>query len=472
MIKYDFDAQLIGEDGIAIPVFCEIRPPYVAGQKSQIQLSVPVQYLTQTHPRNPCKLIGKCGASLINLDGLHWRTFPTSSRYTLGLEEVDLLYVDKLIVKVPSSRRKREIRFHLAPISFLRSICSLNRLSGTSQSEELFVLDLPSLGKTSFMMEWVTSYYRDAQIPGANISIGFSAVVCLPEHVSLNEDELVTHFNKSLDVLSVLFRQAVTLHGWTYSESEIVTTWISPLNPNVARSAREDRGEHIVGTQAFAECATNLVQALGIADKSIQSLVRHLSQALNPHQSLRSSDHFLFMFAALERVIETAWVQEKTSFSRTSTTEIIVKHLEELNRAILADGGEDASEISARVKGLIRTVGGPRYWDKLQAFLRVYPLIDVYSRDLWPIVGTEKKRGLRELRHAIAHGSSSFVSVNVVAVAEWHLAILIERVIFVLLKLPIPEGIIPNSYLLKADGRGWYEREWWEPLRVEQDQPV
>jgi hypothetical protein len=472
MIKYDFDAQLIGEEGGKVPVFCEVQPPHVAGQKAQIRMSVPVQHLPQTPPRSPCKLVGTCGALAIKLEGVHWRTFPTSSPFTLGLEEVELLHVDRLIVKFPTSGTKREIRFHLAPISFLRSASSLTRLGSASHSEELFVLDLPGIGVTSFVMEWVTRYQRDAEIPGASISIGFSAVVCLSEHGKQDVDELVTQFKKALDVLSVLFRQAVSLHGWTYRDNEIISTWISPLDPNVTCSAHEDRGEYVARPQGFAECATGLAQAFGKADKAVQSLTRHLSLALNPHQNLRGSDHFMFMFAAFERVIEYAWMREKASFGQTSTTGTLVKHLEELNKAILAEGGEDAPTISARIKGLIGIVGGPSYRDKLQAFLRVYPTMGIYSRDLWPIVGTEKERGLRELRNAIAHGSSSFVSVNVVAVAEWHLAILIERVIFVLLNLAVPEGITPDSYLLKAGARGWYEREWWEPLRIEVDQPI
>lgn len=471
-MKYEFDAQLIGEDGIEVPVFCEIKAPCIAGQKSHIQVSVPIQHLSQMPPRSPCKLIGECGVVSIRMEGVYWRMFPTSSPFTHGMEKVELLHVDRLIVMFPSTGTRREVRFHLSPVSYLRSISSGTRFDNNSLTRELFLLDLPGLGSTSFALEWVIQNHRDEDIPGATISAGFSAVACLSENELDGIDELVSRFRKSLDVLSVLFRQATSLHGWTYTGGVSVTTWISPLAPNVTKSAREDRGRHLIRPQGFEEGATNLAQAYAKATPMTQSLVRHLSLALNPHQNLRDSDHFLFMFAALERVIETAWTQEKAKFNPTSTTEVLVKYLEEIDNSVIAKGGNDAQVISARLKGLIGIAKGPTYKDKFEAFLRVHAEMRVYSRDLWPVMGTVSERGLREIRHAIAHGSSSFVSVDVVAVAKWHLAILIERVVFVLLNLPVPEGIIPNSYLLRIGGRGEYERGNWEPLRSERDHPI
>ena len=95
-----------------------------------------------------------------------------------------------------------------------------------------------------------------------------------------------------------------------------------------------------------------------------------------------------------------------------------------------------------------------------------------YCSDLWPILNTGKNRGLKNVRDAIAHGTSSFVSVDVVAVAEWHLAILLERVVFVLLDMEVPAGIEPHTFLLRNSSKGWYERDWWEPLQSKPDYPI
>jgi len=150
----------------------------------------------------------------------------------------------------------------------------------------------------------------------------------------------------------------------------------------------------------------------------------------------------------------------------------VIQHLEQLKKAVVVEGGKSASEISARLEGLIGVVNRPSIRDKFESFLCVYPAMSQYCADLWPVLGSDKKRGLREVRHALAHGSSSFVSQDVVAVADWHLAILLERVIFVLLGMTAPEGISPGSFLLRTGGRGWYERDWWVPLQSKPDHSI
>ncbi len=331
------------------------------------------------------------------------------------------------------------------------------------------MLELPELGKTSFMAEWTTVYHRDAEIPGATVIAGFCAVADLPPDGPIDADRIVAKFRRSLDVLSVLFRQTVSLHGWTYSDGKTVSTWINPLEPKLTPSARELRGDFVERPQLFVECATNLTQAYARADEKTRSLVRHVSLAVNPHNNSRTADRFMFMFSALERVIESAWKQDQTRHSPAVTTAAMIKHLEQLQETVIAQGGENASEISMRIGGLISVVNRPSVRDKFAAFFHVYPAMTSYCGDLWPVIGSDKKRGLREIRHALAHGSSSFISLDVVAVAEWHLAILMERVVFVLLGLALPEGISPHSFLLRTGGKGWYERDWWVPLQSKPD---
>lgn len=153
-------------------------------------------------------------------------------------------------------------------------------------------------------------------------------------------------------------------------------------------------------------------------------------------------------------------------------THAVIKHLEKLKDAVVAEDGDDASVISARLGGLINVVNRSSIQDKLKAFFRVYPAMDHYCKDLWPILGSDKERGLREVRHALAHGSGSFISPDVLAVAKWHLSILLERVIFVLLDMPLPDGISPGSYWLQMGGKGWYELDWWGPLRSKPNQRI
>lgn len=472
MTKFDFDAELRGSDGTTLPVYCEVQLPNVGGQKAMIRLAVPAQYLTERAPENPCFLSGKSGAVAINMQELHWRSFPTSSRGALGLEFIELLHIKRLIVSRTLPGTVREIRFHLAPISFLRKESGFVCFGDKSMSEDLFILDLPGLGGTRFVAEWTTTYHRDAEVPGATVVAGFSAVANLPTEGPIDVDEMVAKFKSSLEVLSVLFRQAVTLHGWTYTDRETVSTWIAPLAPNITPSAHEDRGDFVALPQAFAESATKLVHAYGNANKRTRSLVRHLSVAVNPHRQSRTEDHFLFMFSALERVIESALWMDQTADRPAIAKNAVDELLKRLQKSVAAQGGEDAAEISARIEGLIGVVNRPSVRDKFGAFFRVYPLMVNYCGDIWPILGSGKERGLREIRNAMSHGRGSFVSLDVVSVAEWHLAILLERVIFVLLGMDLPDGISPGSFSLRIGGRGWYERDLWIALQSKPDQSI
>lgn len=472
MIKFDFDAELRGDDGTVLPVYCEVQPPEVGGQKSLIHVAVPAQHITENPPRNPCTLLGKKGAYTISMQEVHWRRFPISSKSTLGLQAIKLLYVGRLTIRHSRVSARREIRFHLPPISYLRTESSCVSFGDKSHTEDLFVLDLPGLGATRFVAEWSTIYHLDAEIPGATVIAGFSAVTGLSPDSPIDADQMVDKFKNSVEILSVLFRQAVTLHGWTYTDGQTVSTWIDPLEPNVTQSAREVRGDFVAMPQVFVECATRLTHAYGKIDAKTRSLIRHLSVAVNPHTNSRTNDRFLFMFSVLEMVIEFAWKRDQMPNSSAVTTHAVIQHLKQLKEDVIVEGGENAFEISARLEGLIGVVNRPSVRDKFEAFLRVYPAMNQYCADLWPVLGSDKKRGLREIRHALAHGSSSFVSHDVVAVAEWHLAILLERVIFVLLDMTLPEGIYPGSFLLRNGARGWYEKDWWVPLRSKPDQSI
>lgn len=471
-MKFCFDADLKGADGTSLPVYCEVLPAHVGGQKSNINLSIPSQFVTLKPPENPCMLSGKCGSSTITMSGIHWRSFPGSSKSQHGLEPIELLHIEKLTIESPSRSTEREARFHLAPISYLRSASSFISFGDKSQREEIFKLNLPKLGTVELITEWVNIHHRDSEIPGATVHAGFSALMALQPGTPFSIDEAVAQLKTSLQVLSILFRQAVSLHGWTYTDGQTVSTWINPLDPISTTSAREHRGKYVAAPQAFLDWASKLTHAYVNSDEKTRSLVRHISLAVNPYVKSKTADHFLFMFAALERVIEFSWKTDQTPSSPAHTTSAVISHLENLQKAVISENGENAGEIAARLKGLVGVVNRPSVREKFDAFLRVYPPMNQYCSDLWPILNTGKNRGLKNVRDAIAHGTSSFVSVDVVAVAEWHLAILLERVVFVLLDMEVPAGIEPHTFLLRNSSKGWYERDWWEPLQSKPDYPI
>lgn len=238
-------------------------------------------------------------------------------------------------------------------------------------------------------------------------------------------------------------------------------------------SAHEERGDFVEKPQDFEQCVNGLIRAFADAEPKTKSLVRHLLLVLNPYVENRNYDHFLSMFNAFERVIEAAWKMNSTPSCSCISNNALVSRLQGLIESVRADGGEDADVLIQRLSGFINTVeSGVSWTNKLESFLRVYPTLARCSADLWPVKGTDKKRELKEIRNALAHGRGSFVSMDVIAVANWHLGILMERLIFVLLGVVVPEGIRPYSDLLRHGAGGWYEKDFWTPLQSKPDQRI
>ena len=473
-MKFSFDAELKGSNGNVLPVHCEVQPPYLGGQKAHIQIAAPGSAITTMPPSSPCSLAAKCGALAVTMQGVHWRCFPTGSNTKHGLEPIELLHVEKLIVSGPSTDVNNEFEFHLGPVDYLRKESQyLPRRDGSAR-QELFALSNPELGDIRFVVDWVTVYNRSPEVLGASVFGGFCAIVKLPDSMPLDEAKIVEKFKSVLEVLSVLFRQAVQLHGWTFiHDHQSVTTWVGPMDPIVTTSAHEERGDFVERLQNFVQCANGLIRAYSDAKPNTRSLVRHVLLVLNPYSSRRSNDRFLGMFTALERVINAAWRHDSSPCSPAASNDELVSRLEGLIASVKANGGACADEVTARLAGYLNTVQSGVSWaDKFKSFLHVYPAMSHYSADLWPVQGTDKVRGLKEIRNVLSHGRSSFVSTDVIGVANWHLGILMERLIFVLLEIDVPEGIRPNSQLLRNGGRGWYERDFWTPLQAKKDQPI
>lgn len=472
-MKLSFDAELKGSNGKLLPVYCEVQTPHLGGQKAHIQIAVPGSAITTMPPSSPCTLAAKAGELAVTMQGVHWRYFPTWSNTKHGLEHIELLHVDRLTVGRPSTDTCKEFQFHLGPVDYLRNESNYLVRDGSAR-QDLFVLAHPEFGDIRFVVDWVTVYNHAPEVLGATVFGGFCAIVKLPESLPLDEEKIVEKFKSALEVLSVLFRQAVKLHGWTFSQDhQTVTTWVDPIDPIVTTSAHKERGDFVEKPLKFVNCANGLIRAYSDAEPKTRSLIRHLLLVVNPYVEKRNYDHFLSMFNAFERVIEAAWKMDSTPLSPCVTNNALVSLLEGLIESVQADGGDAAAVLAERLRRFIRTVDSGVSWTtKLESFLRVYPAVGHYCADLWPVKGTDKKRGLKEIRNALAHGRGSFVSMDVIAVASWHLGILLERLIFVLLGVGVPEGIRPSSDLLRNGGKGWYGSDYWIPLQSKQDQPI
>lgn len=468
-MKYGFDAWLKGADGTSLPVYCEVQIPHVGGQKASVLITISSEYLTDTPPKNPCEVVGTFGEISISISGVHWRIFPLNMGHAHGQQTVELLDVERMTLTLPYRTTDRELRFHLGPVKFLKSQSGAILFDGKASYKELFRLNIPGLGVTKFIMEWVTTYHRDAEIPSATTVAGFSAIVEAPMSTVVDAHHLARRFRRSLDVLSILFRQAITLHGWTWTDQRTTSTWLRPLSPIQTPCAHDERGDHVVLPASFVQVADALLDAFDKADRKTQSLARHIAVALNPHRGAQAENRFLFLYSVLERAVKSIAKNNKIDRPSDGSTKTLVRLLEELRAEVIRADAEYAEVVANRIMGLADQVQRPSSKDEYDRFFQTYPSMRYYSSDLWPLQGQGKNRGLKELRNAMAHGSSSYVPADVTSVAQWHISVWLERFIFVLFEMDVPEGIQPNSYLLEVGGGGYYDHETWGPLQSKPD---
>lgn len=463
MPEFAFDGALTGDDGATRPVHCKVQPPVVGGQEGKVSIGLPAEALHQHPPSNPCTVMGQSGATVLELRGVYWKIFPQASLSgaQLSLSEVELLHVGSLTITYPCETTDAALRIHLGAADFLRREASFVSFSDESHSKVLFTLSMPRLGDVQFACDWATYYHRDARIPGASIVAGFTAIVEADDQANIGER--VGAFKNLSVPLSLLFRQAITVHGWTFRGTAATRTiWLDPLQPHVTVSAHEERGDWVIRPQEFSQRAAEFLKKFDEASARVQGLVHDISVAVAPHVNMRSEDRFVTMFSAFERVVEFGYRLDRDS-SRLERSDAAVKAILEkaaANAAMAND--EDSLAVSARLAGFAAMIRRPSVASKLESFANAFPRMHGYMADLWPVV--RGPRSLREIRHSLAHGGDLRSSHDTVAVATWHLGILLERTAFVLLGLDLPVGLQPGSFHLRHGAKGWYDRNWWEPM--------
>lgn len=191
-----------------------------------------------------------------------------------------------------------------------------------------------------------------------------------------------------------------------------------------------------------------------------------MSVALVPHVERSTEANISALFSALEQTIavEKLTTEEKKKLGESDRV-FVVELLDFKTRIEFAEGPHFES-ISARIDGLVRSVGSsrPSFNVRLEKFISAYPSLRLYMSDLWPLIGTQKIPGLKQIRDSLAHRLRYEYSAQAIAVAHWHFARISERLAFILLGVEVPKGIQFNSYLLARDQ--WYERSYWESVRA------
>lgn len=468
--KTSFDAIVTDSKGQKLDVDCCVSEPVVSGAAAFITIQVPLTANRHAELVNPCSLQGKAGRLDIEIDELWYHRLPLGgTRRKLARDVLDLSHVGRLTVQ--SDHWKNEeafVLFHLSAVEYLKhhTQAAMTDYSSTpSMSIELFKIHAIGLGDIVFLKRWSIHHRQEGDI-SAKIYDGFSAQVACQEQDLHDIDSMVKRFKEVLIVLSVLFRQAVTLHGWEkFGRTTIESTWLEPLHPNLAPYMPPEPNNDLTFPNEFQACAQSLVDKYLAASDVVKKAVHLLSVAVAPHVKTTAAGNFSAMFSALEEAIalEKLTVEERGNL-RESDGEL-TKQLTQLRFSIDNDKPPHFERLSERIEGIIKAVGsgGPSFSVRFQKFVSAHPPLNLYMSDLWPVTGTSKIPGLKQIRDSLAHGLQHKHSSQALGVSLWHFSILIERLVFILVGATVPKGIHINSALLSREE--WYGRSYWTALQ-------
>ena len=465
-----FDGVLTDANGAKLDVDCSVTLPVVSAAAAIVTIQIPHVAAQHQEFQNPCTLRGKMGSQEVEINELWYRNFPlggTSRRLARG----QLVINDIGILRRRHDRIKHtepSVLFLLSAVEFFKetTASAMTSYSSTpSQSIELFRIQTADLGEIVFLKQWVVEHIKDGVI-SANIHAGFYAqVICKSEDIK-NVDFLVESFREVLTVVSIFFRQAVDLLGWEVkSDTSTETVWLNPLKPYIAPYMPYEPHTFMVFPKEFKTCVNELVNKHLSCCKRIKKVIRNLSVSIAPHVRTDERDRFLNMFTALEFVVNLDKLTSDENHKLSETNAELITHLNRLKANIEAESSAFADKMIERVDGFVKTINSrsPSFSLKLESLFNSYPLLRSLTADLWPILGSAAKPGLKEIRDKIVHAKYDMVDTQMLAVSSWHFSIFIERLIFVLAGAQVPESICKNSFPLRREK--WYSRDYWIALQ-------
>jgi hypothetical protein len=443
----------------------------VSGSPASISIEIPLSQKQQSDLENPCALSAKDGGLEIQIKDLWYRSIPagitdrTHARGVFNINHAGHLWVRRS----HWTSNRAQLRFLLSPVRFFKAHSSasmVNYTASPNMAVELFKLHTAELGEIRFIKYW-SVHHVDKGGVAAEIRAGFAAEIQLRELPSPSVEQLVGKMKEVLIPLSILIRQAITLHGWVWEKQDgIETMWFNPLDPNLAPDMAEEPAEDVCFPKEFSQCAQAFTERFIEAPPDLKEVVTLISIALAPHVKRSTAGNFSALFGAWEQVIGLNKLTNAEKVKLHETDEELIEALNDLKIRIRNSSTQSARIIEDRIEGLINKISDPNpsfkvRFEKLQA---VYPQLVVCMGDLWPVLGTEKKPGLKNVRDSLAHGLQAKYNPQAIAVAHWHFSRLSERLAFIVLGIKMPAGLCPNSYLLRRDP--WYGRTYWEALRI------
>lgn len=469
--NHSFDAVITDRNGQTLEVDCRVTEPRVSGAPADISIEIPLSASVHPDIVNPCTLRGADGGYEIEIRELWYRSIPlggSGRKHERGT--FDINHAGQLMVRMNHVRSEAHIvRFHLSPVRFFKkhNKATMIRYAATPQmSVELFKIQTAELGEVRFIKHWTVNTVAEGDVT-AEIRAGFAAEIRCDEAKAAQIDLLVRNINEVLTVLSMLFRQAVTLHGWERRGPESTETlWFVPLEPNLAPDMGEEPSTEMLFPGEFDVQSQALVEKYLAASAETREAVTLLSVALAPHIKRTTQGDFAALFSALEQAVSLEKLTAEKRAKLKESDDPLVASLMEQKAKIEAAKGPHFEAVAARLDGLAKAArrDGASFNAKFENFVTAYPQLRPYMSDLWPLTGSQDVPGLKQIRDSLAHGLRQEYSMHAVAVARWHFARLAERLAFILVGAGVPKGIHLNSSLLSRDS--WYDLSHWREIQA------
>ena len=237
------------------------------------------------------------------------------------------------------------------------------------------------------------------------------------------------------------------MRGWEvrYGEWE-EQVWKNPLEPLTTKYLPYEPHDYLVDQRSFASLTSTATKELAALDPKMKDIFKHMSVGLAPFINMPESERFLLMFQSLEACRALAQRIGVDSDSAKNNAKLI-EVLESAKQGIDA-------KIAERIDGFIERVrtGKPSLKQQLE-----WVLVEewkVKTNDLWALSGNKKMPGLIQVRDELAHSGSKALHPQALAVATWHLSILLERVLLTLLKIPLSDTSAAPNRLVREP---WYK---------------
>jgi hypothetical protein len=460
----NFTGNLIDSDGQEVRVQCKLKYPFSKESATEIE----VHALSHIRGRleNPCQIIAEGMRSTLIIKDLLYSAYNMSTAgEDFYYNKITPSYIDSLEIKIKKSNKNKCLRFHLSHANFLKNLHASKTIQyskNPNQSVNIFNIKINGLGTVNFFKEWNIFHKSDEQ-PSAEIYDDYVAELDLNES-KLDYFNAYEIFKESLFAISVIFRQAVSIVRWEYRDEGQTTIFISsPLSPHIPPYIHSEQDFPLVIEKEFEGVAESLVNGYLSLTPNLKKRFKELSISLAPNFTQSSEQRFVSMYSAFERIVTSIKLpkSEEEKFNKSKSAVII--ELEKTVNSLDQNLGDLLDNVRTRLQGFIKTAKNDElsFVAKLELMRVQYPGFKVYERDLWPIDGTDSTLSIRKIRHKLTHSSVGSVDHQVVAVAEWHFSIYLERLLFILCRKTIPKGIGLDSIYLNT---GWYHSSYWIPL--------